>query len=410
MSLRPRPVDFDQIWTPLKNSLLRIMKLECITRTDWDNHFHDVYALCVACPKDHSQQLYDEIKKTLEAHNRVATHNDERLLEAYKDSWLIYNKGAEYVDKLFGYLNNQFIRKQKYTEADINFGGISAEQIRSSMLEIGELALEIWRRLMIAPLEEKLVKLLLDGIKKDRDGLNVQNNVIKSVLTSFVEVEKRLKENMELYQKLFEEKFLEKTSEHYSREAASLLESLTCSEYMQRVLSRIREEDLRSRRFLDPSSYDKVIKVCQTVMVESHIDFLSTVVHSMIRNEQLQDLSNLYTLVKPLSKTQGLDILVREFENHVKTIAIECVINLSNDPVQVPQQFIEGILSIHKRFSGMVHSVFQNDQDFVAALDRLAKYTDHLLRKSSKGLSDTEIEEKGHLFVEIFFFNSQQKS
>ena len=41
-------------------------------------------------------------------------------------------------------------------------------------------------------------------------------------------------------------------------EATKLLESMTCSEYMEKVLGRIDEESLRARKFLHPSSYEKV--------------------------------------------------------------------------------------------------------------------------------------------------------
>lgn len=43
------------------------------------------------------------------------------------------------------------------------------------------------------------------------------------------------------------------------------------------------------------------------------------------------DLANMYTLVKPLSS--GLAVLVKEFENYVKRIALECVQNLKGDNV-----------------------------------------------------------------------------
>ena len=41
-------------------------------------------------------------------------------------------------------------------------------------------------------------------------------------------------------------------------EATKLLESMSCSDYMEKVLGRIDEESLRARKFLHPSSYEKV--------------------------------------------------------------------------------------------------------------------------------------------------------
>ena len=45
-------------------------------------------------------------------------------------------------------------------------------------------------------------------------------------------------------------------------EANKLLESMNCSDYMEKVLSRIDEESYRARKFLHPSSYEKVSTKC----------------------------------------------------------------------------------------------------------------------------------------------------
>jgi hypothetical protein len=44
---------------------------------------------------------------------------------------------------IFRYLNTQFIKKQRFTEADLSYGGISLEQARQCMMEIGEVIVEI---------------------------------------------------------------------------------------------------------------------------------------------------------------------------------------------------------------------------------------------------------------------------
>ena len=46
---------------------------------------------------------------------------------------------------LIRYLNNQHIRKQKITDAELNYGSLSLDHTET-MKEIGELGLEIWKR------------------------------------------------------------------------------------------------------------------------------------------------------------------------------------------------------------------------------------------------------------------------
>ena len=46
---------------------------------------------------------------------------------------------------LIRYLNNQHIRKQKISDAELNYGSLSLDHTET-MKEIGELGLEIWKR------------------------------------------------------------------------------------------------------------------------------------------------------------------------------------------------------------------------------------------------------------------------
>lgn len=57
-------------------------------------------------------------------------------------------------------------------------------------MEIGELALEIWQTGMIAPLGQKLVKLLLEAIDQDRaqKSISMPIEAVRGTILSFVEV------------------------------------------------------------------------------------------------------------------------------------------------------------------------------------------------------------------------------
>jgi hypothetical protein len=51
-----------------------------------------------------------------------------------------------------------------------------------------KMALDCWRKFMIEPLKEKLVKLILDGIDRDRKGESVNQTVLHGVINSLVDV------------------------------------------------------------------------------------------------------------------------------------------------------------------------------------------------------------------------------
>lgn len=106
---------------------------------------------------------------------------------------------------------------------------------------------------------------------------------------------------------------------------------------------------------------------------------------------------------------------------HIKQQGLRAVGNLSGD--NVATQFVEGMLGVHSKYKEMIQSVFANDQLFSSALDMacasvvnhrvnpkmpckspelLAKYCDSLLKKSTKGGSDSEVDEKLGQCITVF--------
>lgn len=49
-SLRPCPIDFNEIWTPIQRTVIKILNLEFVSKDEWGDRFHDIYKLCVAHP------------------------------------------------------------------------------------------------------------------------------------------------------------------------------------------------------------------------------------------------------------------------------------------------------------------------------------------------------------------------
>ena len=96
----------------------------------------------------------------------------------------------------------------------------------------------------------------------------VENNI-----TKFFTIFKNLF-LFQLYEEIFESAFLKATGEYYTEEASKLLEDGTISKYMERVIQRIDSENVRSRKFLYPSSYTKVTYECEQRMVGDHLSFL----------------------------------------------------------------------------------------------------------------------------------------
>jgi cullin 2 len=123
---------------------------------------------------------------------KVLCQGELNLLQAYHRAWTEYSQGIYYLHSLYLYLNQQHIKKQKLSEAELLYGmGASIDGECQEQMEIGELGLDIWKRKMIMPLKKQLVSFLLESIHADRVGkaLPTSTDVICSVIESFVRVE-----------------------------------------------------------------------------------------------------------------------------------------------------------------------------------------------------------------------------
>lgn len=388
-------------------------------------NFSDVYSLCVAYPEPLADRLYNETKRFLGNHVaqlliEVKKAGESGLLLAYHRAWTEYSKGIDYLHRLYLYLNQQHIKKQKISDAEIIYGSSTNSESQEQM-EIGELGLDIWKKKMMNPLKKSLVALLLEGIHADRLGeaQPATSDIICGVIDSFVCVEAyKMKGELDMYQETFEKPFLEASGEFYSREASELLQQNNVTRYMERITWRMNQEELRARKFLHHSSVAKVRLCCEDKMVAAHLAWLHTESELMIDKERTRDLSLLYPLLRPLPG--ALVPVVQKLTQHITQQGQNAIGNLQGENVHT--QFTESMLEVHIKYSEMIDEVFKRDQAFIAALDKacsaavntrqarqpakapelLAKYCDSLLKKSAKGISETEIEEKLAKSITVF--------
>uniref|UniRef100_A0A336LM86 Cullin-2 n=1 Tax=Culicoides sonorensis TaxID=179676 RepID=A0A336LM86_CULSO len=429
MSLQPRQVNFDETWTEIKETVNEVITLGNVKRDVWNNRFGDVYAICVAHPQPFADRLYTETKAFLENHvqnllkTKVATtltssdggDSADSLLFRYFRAWTEYSKGIEYLNYLYMYLNQQHIKKQKLSDAEMVYGNQIDTQ---EQMEIGELGLEIWKTFMIDSLKTDLVSQILEVIQQDRlhEVDTKTASVIHDVIQSFVLVEDNKKKgNLNFYQEIFETALLKASATYYQSEASKLLQVCSVSQYMEEVIKKLDEESRRATKFLHISSIPKLRKVFEDNMITNHLDFLYS--ENFVANERRNDMKHLYILLKPIP--EALKNLIQTFSDHIKNEGIEIISTMKGDLIHV--QFVENMLQVHHKYEELIAEIFNNDPMFMSALDKacssvinkrisdkqpcrsaelVAKYCDSLLKKSKT--TEGEIETKLTASITIF--------
>lgn len=154
--------------------------------------------MCVAHPEPMADRLYAETKQFLITHVskllvKIQEGGDGQLIKNYYYYWSQYSEGVGYLHYLYFYLNQQYIKSQKLSDAEIIYG--SNDSSNCEQMEIGELALEVWNSGIIALLGKRLVHLLLEAIEQDRlhNVTCVPIDAIRGTILSFVEVKQKQK-------------------------------------------------------------------------------------------------------------------------------------------------------------------------------------------------------------------------
>merc|ERR1719410_1536389 len=138
----------------------------------------------------------------------------------------------------------------------------------------------------------------------------------------------------------------------------------------------------------------------------------------MVDKEIHNDLANMYRLLKAIQGAQ--QVLLDQVQDHIKARGLDAVSGLKGDTVA--QQFVENVLGVHKKYLEMIKNDFQADLTFYGALDKacsavinnrqpkspakapelLARYCDTLLKKSQKGISESEIDDRLSSSITVF--------
>lgn len=155
------------------------------------------------------------------------------------------------------------------------------------------------------------------------------------------------------------------------------------------------------------------MKTCQQVLIAEHAPLLRDEFQSLLDNHRQKDLARMYKLLSRIS--EGLEPLRIKFEAHVRKAGLSAVAKVAAEGDNIePKVYVDALLGVHTLYSDLVNEAFQGETEFVRSLDNacrefvnrnevcksgstkspelLAKYTDALLKKSTKSAEESDLE------------------
>ncbi|KAI0712567.1 Cullin-domain-containing protein [Earliella scabrosa] len=335
---------------------------------------------------------------------------DEALLRYYAREWDRYTTGANYINRLFTYLNRHWVKRER-------------DEGRKGVYPVYTLALVQWKSnffLHVQSKHSKLAGAILRLIERQRNGEAIDQGLVKKVVDSFVSLgldETDInKVSYEVYREHLENPFLEATEKYYRQESKAFLSENSVADYLKKAEERLREEEDRVERYMNTNTRKALINKCEHVLIREHAELMWESFQGLLDYDKDEDLQRMYALLSRIQ--EGLEPLRKKFEEHVKRAGLAAVAKLVGEggaAAEVdPKAYVDALLEVHQKNSETVGRSFRGEAGFVASLDKacrefvnrnaatgtsttkspelLAKHADALLRKNNKMAEEEDLE------------------
>ncbi|KAF9263079.1 Cullin repeat-containing protein [Marasmius fiardii PR-910] len=240
--------------------------------------------------------LYDHLIRYFITHlkalcDKSDTLQEEALLRYYVAEWERYTAGADYVNRTFTFLNRHWVKRER-------------DEGRKNVYPTYTLALVQWRNNLLIPVQRKHANLtgaILLLIERERNGETIDQNLVKKAVDSLVPLgvddSDISKVCLNAYTEHFENPFMEATESYYKKESESFLAQKSVSEYLKKVEERLKEEEDRVDRYLNPHTRTALISKCEHVLIREHAGPIRDGFQNLFDSNKDEDLQRMYTLL-----------------------------------------------------------------------------------------------------------------
>lgn len=398
-------VTFEERWPLLRPTVLKLLEQKSVSKTEWHDLFYGVHLICLWDEKDRTR-IYECLQDDITAYikeaqtNILAQREEQALINAYIVEWRKFFTQSNYLPLPFRQLELSKAQSASCLQnanssnstaisvsgaslsssasgasaaANSSSGSSSSSQKNCTQGEalVRELMLNLWNvgifRDITARLQESAMKL----VQAERNGDAFDSQLVIGVRDSYVNLCSNQQDKLLIYRENFEAAYLKTTADFYRLKAHEQLQANGVQSFMRYADTKLREEEARAQRYLEPSSFDALKAACVSVLVQDTLPTLLAECTPLIKASDIERLQLMFRLLDRVAL--GVDPMLNDLENHIVSDGLQEMVSAAAEITQDSEKYVERLLELFRRYSILVKDAFNNDPRFLTARDKAFK-------------------------------------
>lgn len=336
-------VSFEDHWPSLRPTVLKLLKQESVSKAEWQDLFYGVHLICLWVDKGGSK-IYESLQEDILAYikqaqiNILAQREEQALINAYIVEWRKFFTQSNYLPSPFRQLelskqqissnNNQ--GPSNSSNSTVTSSGVAAasssgisnstnntssgssSQKNSSLGEllVRELMLNLWNEGIFKDITYRLQESAMKLVQAERIGDAFDSQLVIGVRDSYVNLCSNQEDRLMIYRENFEAAYIKTTADFYRLKAHEQLQAHGVQAFMRYADSKLREEEARAQRYLEPSSFDGLKAACVSVLVNDPLPTLLAECAPLIKSGDTERLQLMFRLLDRV--TDGVEPMLND--------------------------------------------------------------------------------------------------
>uniref|UniRef100_A0A1A9WJC8 Cullin-5 n=1 Tax=Glossina brevipalpis TaxID=37001 RepID=A0A1A9WJC8_9MUSC len=397
---------FEDIWPAMRIIVLKLLKQETVSQVEWQDLFYGVHLVCLWDEKG-AAKIYDCLRTDIvefivNAQRKVQNQRGEQaLLMTYIVEWRKFFTQSNYLPLPFRQLEHSFQSKvpssssatsststsasssSAATASSSSAAGASTSSSASASLSssnkknptedsiVRKLMLDSWNENIFKDIKDRLQESAMRIVHAERNGDAYDAQLVIGVRESYVNLCSNPDDKLQIYRENFEAAYLDATAAFYRLNAAEQQQVNGVLAFMKYADAKLREEEARAKRYLEPSSYGVLAQTCVKVLVGDHMNTIIAECAPLIKEYETDRLNLMFRLLDRVPN--GTLPMLRDLENHIVSAGLADMLSASEIITQDSEKYVERLLELFKKFSALVKKAFSDDPRFLTARDKAFK-------------------------------------